>query len=79
MGFRTSVVDKAAAAAFDALPQRLSVREMPAAAGVSLWSLQRERYLAERLGVGLRTLRRACPDKRADTAYVAVRLQECCA
>jgi transcriptional regulator GlxA family with amidase domain len=36
-----TVVDIATAAAMDALPQRLSVREMAAAAGVSLWSLQR--------------------------------------
>ncbi len=36
-----SVVDIATAAAMDALPERLSVREMAAAAGVSLWSLQR--------------------------------------
>lgn len=37
---RYSVVYKAVAAAFEALPQRLSVREMAAAAGVSPWSLQ---------------------------------------
>jgi transcriptional regulator GlxA family with amidase domain len=36
-----SIIEAAVAAAMDALPQRLSVREMAAAAGVSLWSLQR--------------------------------------
>lgn len=41
MGFRNSIVDRAVAAALDALPQRLNHREMAAAAGVSLWSLQR--------------------------------------
>ena len=35
------VVDVAIAASMDALPERLSVHEMAAAAGVSLWSLQR--------------------------------------
>src|SRR6202035_1804837 len=35
--------------AMDALPQRLSVREMAAAAGVSLWSLQRAYAQASRL------------------------------
>jgi methylphosphotriester-DNA--protein-cysteine methyltransferase len=35
------IVDTALSAAMDALPARLSVREMAAAAGVSLWSLQR--------------------------------------
>jgi transcriptional regulator GlxA family with amidase domain len=44
-----SVVDVATAAAMDALPQRLSVREMAAAAGVSLWSLQRAYAQASRL------------------------------
>jgi transcriptional regulator GlxA family with amidase domain len=32
-----------------------------------------ERYLAERLSVGLRTLRRAFLDERGDTAYVVLR------
>jgi transcriptional regulator GlxA family with amidase domain len=41
MNARTRVVDTAIAAALDALPQRLSVREMAAAAGVSLGTLQR--------------------------------------
>jgi hypothetical protein len=36
-----SAVEVATAAAMGALPQRLSVREMAAAAGVSVWSLQR--------------------------------------
>jgi transcriptional regulator GlxA family with amidase domain len=44
-----SVVEIATAAAMDALPQRLSVREMAAAAGVSLWSLQRAFAQASRL------------------------------
>jgi hypothetical protein len=35
------VVDIATAAVMDALPERLSVCEMAAAASVSLWSLQR--------------------------------------
>jgi transcriptional regulator GlxA family with amidase domain len=41
IGVGNQIVDKAVAAALDALPQRLSTREMAAAAGVSLWSLQR--------------------------------------
>jgi transcriptional regulator GlxA family with amidase domain len=44
-----SVVEVATAAAMDALPVRLSVREMAAAAGVSLWSLQRAFAQASRL------------------------------
>jgi transcriptional regulator GlxA family with amidase domain len=32
-----------------------------------------ERYLAERLGIGLRTLRRSFLDERGATAYVALR------
>ena len=36
-----SVVDIAVATSMDALPERLSVREMAAAAGVSLWSLKK--------------------------------------
>lgn len=43
----------------DALRQRLSVLS--------------ERYLAERLGIGLRTLRRSFLDERGVTAYVALR------
>jgi methylphosphotriester-DNA--protein-cysteine methyltransferase len=43
------IVDRAVAAALDALPQRLLVREMAAAAGVSLWSLQRAYAQASRL------------------------------
>src|ERR1700730_14940569 len=43
----------------DALRQRLSVLS--------------ERYLAERLGIGLRTLRRSFLDERGVTAYVPLR------
>jgi transcriptional regulator GlxA family with amidase domain len=44
-----SILEVATAAAMDALPERLSVREMAAAAGVSLWSLQRAFAQASRL------------------------------
>ena len=47
----------------DALRQRLSVLS--------------ERYLAERLGIGLRTLRRSFLDERGVTAYVALRQRGC--
>lgn len=40
MGFEHSIIDRAVMAAINALPQRLSVREM-AAANVSLWTLQK--------------------------------------
>jgi transcriptional regulator GlxA family with amidase domain len=43
-----SVVDIAVATSMDALPERLSVREMAAAAGVSLWSLQKAFERADR-------------------------------
>lgn len=41
MDSRNNVVDKAVAAGLDALPQRLSGWKLAAAAGVSLWTLQR--------------------------------------
>lgn len=57
----------------DALPPSILVARAEALVLAALPDRLSERYLAERLGVGLRTLRRAFLDERGDTAYVALR------
>jgi transcriptional regulator GlxA family with amidase domain len=57
----------------DALPSALLVRTADELVLAALPVRLSERYLAERLGIGLRTLRRSFLDERGATAYVALR------
>jgi transcriptional regulator GlxA family with amidase domain len=57
----------------DALPSVLLVNKAEELVLAALPVRLSERYLAERLGIGLRTLRRSFLDERGVTAYVALR------